>query len=92
MLPGERTEGMKKIKKANVASVDALYGIDFSGNIIPHSWYETIQTESGKPDMNAITILSEILYWHRPRESCGDGDSGETVLVKRFGKDMLQLS
>ena len=83
---------MKKIKKTGIASVDALYGIDFTGNTVPHSWYGTIQTEKGKPDMNAIAILSEILYWHRPRESCGDGDSGETVLVKRFGKDMLQLS
>lgn len=83
---------MKKIKKTGIASVDALYGIDFTGNTIPHSWYGTIQTEKGKPDMNAIAILSEILYWHRPRESCEDGDSGETVLVKRFGKDMLQLS
>lgn len=83
---------MKKVRKTGIASVDAIYGIDFTGNIIPHSWYGTIQTEKGKPDMNAIAILSEILYWHRPRESCGDGDSGEAVLVKRFGKDMLQLS
>ena len=83
---------MKKVKKTGIASVDALFGIDFTGNIIPHSWYGTIQTEKGKPDMNAIAILSEILYWHRPRESCGDGDSGEIVLEKRFGKDMLQLS
>ena len=91
-LPGERTETMKKVKKINIASVDALYGIAFTGNIIPHSWYATIHTEKDKPDMNAITILSEILYWHRPRESCEDGDSGEIVLSKRFGKDLLQLS
>ena len=92
MLPGERTEEMKKIRKTTIASVDALYNVEFSGNIIPHTWYGTIQTEKGKPDMNAIAILSEILYWHRPRESCGDGDSGETVLEKRFASDMLQLS
>lgn len=83
---------MKKITKTGIASVDALYGIDFTGNIIPHSWYGTILTDKGKPDMNAIVILSEILYWHRPRECCGDGDSGEILLSKRFGKDMLQLS
>ena len=83
---------MKKLNKTGIASVDALYGIDFKGNIIPHSWYATIQTEKGKPDMNAIAILSEILYWHRPRESCGDRDSEEIFLVQRFGKDMLQLS
>ena len=83
---------MKKTKKTGITSVDALYGINFTGNIIPHSWYGSIQTEKGKPDMNAIAILSEILYWHRPRESCGDGDSGERVLEKRFASDMLQLS
>lgn len=83
---------MKKITKTGIASVDALYGIDFTGNIIPQSWYGTILTDKGKPDMNAIVILSEILYWHRPRECCGDGDSGEILLSKRFGKDMLQLS
>ncbi len=83
---------MKKITKTGIASVDALYGIDFTGNIIPHSWYGTILTDKGKPDMNAIVILSEILYWHRPRECCGDGDSDEILLLKRFGKDMLQLS
>lgn len=83
---------MKKIKKTGIASVDALYNVDFTGNIIPHSWYGTIQTDKGKPDMNAIAILSEILYWHRPRESCDDGASGEIVLAKRFSRDMLQLS
>lgn len=89
---GRKVIEMKTIKKSGIASVDALYGINFTGNIIPHAWYGTIQTEKGKPDMNAIAILSEILYWHRPRESCGDGDSGETVLEKRFVRDMLQLS
>ena len=83
---------MENIRKTNIASVDALYNIDFSGNIIPCSWFDVILTGSGKPDMNAIVILSEILYWHKPRESCGDGDNGEIVLEKRFDADMLQLS
>ncbi len=39
-----------------------------TGNIIPHSWYSQIVTEAGKPDHNAIAILSEIVYWYRPRE------------------------
>lgn len=70
---------MKKIIKTGIASVDALYGIDFTGNVIPHSWYGTIVTESGKPDYKAIIILAEILYWHRPREPCGDEAAGEIV-------------
>ena len=34
------------------------------GNIIPHSWYGEIVSDSGNTDFNAITILSEIVYWY----------------------------
>lgn len=81
-----------QVSKTGVRSVDALYGVNFTGNIIPHSWYSTIQTEKGKPDLKAITILSEILYWHRPREECDESDAGGIRLVKRFKADLLQLS
>ncbi len=43
-----------------------------SGNIIPHSWYGEIVSDSGNTDFNAITILSEIVYWYRPSK---DGTS-----------------
>ena len=39
---------------------------DFTGNTIPHSWYTQITSESGRPDHNAISIFSEIIYWYRP--------------------------
>lgn len=81
-----------QVSKTGVSSVDALYGVNFTGNIIPHSWYSTIQTEKGRPDLKAITILSEILYWHRPREECDESDAGGVRLVKRFKADLLQLS
>ena len=81
-----------QIRKTGVRSVDALYGVDFIGNIIPNSWYSTIQTEAGKPDLTAITVLSEIMYWHRPREECEESDAGGIKLSKRFNADMLQLS
>ena len=81
-----------QVSKTGVRSVDALYGMDFTGNIIPHSWYSTIQTKTGKPDLTAITILSEILYWHRPREECDESDAGGIKLHKRFKADLLQLS
>lgn len=87
-----KIQNMKKIRKTGIASVDALYNINITGNIIPHTWYQTILTKTGKPDMKAMAILSEILYWHRPRESCGDGDPGEIVLEKKFEADKLQLS
>lgn len=81
-----------QVSKTGVRSVDDLYGVDFKGNIIPHSWYSTIQTKAGKPDLTAITILSEILYWHRPREECDESDAGGVKLFKRFKADLLQLS
>jgi len=81
-----------QVSKTGVKSVDNLYGMSFTGNIIPHTWYSTIQTESGKPDLVAITILSEILYWHRPREECDESDAGGVKLCKRFKADLLQLS
>ena len=40
--------------------------LSFSGNIIPHAWYTQITSESGRPDHNAISIFSEIIYWYRP--------------------------
>jgi hypothetical protein len=39
--------------------------INFTGNIIPHSWYHKIINSRGQPDSNAIIILAEIVYWYR---------------------------
>ncbi len=46
------------------------------GNIIPHAWYSEIVTETGKPDLNAIPILSEIVYWYRPSKDGASKFSG----------------
>ena len=81
-----------QVIQTGIRSVDALYGVDFTGNVVPHAWYSAIQTESGKPDMVAITILSEILYWHRPREECDESDPETIVISKRFKADLLQIS
>lgn len=81
-----------KVNTTGVKSVDDLHGVAFTGNIIPHSWYKAIRMEDGKPDFTAITILGEILYWHRPREECGDDESGGVTLRKKFKADLLQLS
>ncbi|MBR0340866.1 MAG: hypothetical protein IJH64_01175 [Oscillospiraceae bacterium] len=81
-----------KVNKTGIRSVDDLHGVAFTGNIIPHSWYKAIRMEDGKPDFTAITILGEILYWHRPREECGDDESEGVTLRKKFKADLLQLS
>ena len=81
-----------KVIKTGVNSVDELYGVDFTGNVIPHSWFKAIQTENGRPDLAAIVILAEILYWHRPTIERAADDDAEVVLRKKFHADLLQMS
>ncbi|MCC8369346.1 MAG: hypothetical protein LN573_04715 [Rickettsia endosymbiont of Oxypoda opaca] len=68
-----------------------------SGNFIPHQWYHIITTKfvttkgNSRPDNNAITILSEIVYWHRLRASAfSELDSKEPEV--RFIGDAWQTS
>lgn len=35
------------------------------GNIVPHWWYKEIRAAGDKPDLVAITILSELYFLHR---------------------------
>ena len=81
-----------KVIKTGVESVDDLYGVEFTGNMIPHSWYAAIQTENGRPDLAAIVILAEILYWHRPTVERTADDAAVIVLKKKFHADLLQMS
>jgi hypothetical protein len=60
--------------------------IDFIGNIVPHKWYSQIKFSNGKPDLIAITLLSEIVYWYRPRHNDG------SLSQKKFKADILQKS
>lgn len=41
--------------------VEQIGKINFEGNIIPANWYKHITFQSGKPNLNAIIILSEII-------------------------------
>ena len=72
------------------AAVAEIGKIHFEGNIIPHPWYQQIVLDSGKPDLPAITILAEIIYWYRPFQTL-DQD-GKPYLRKHFNGDMFQCS
>ncbi len=52
--------------------------MNFSGNIIPNSWFRTLCDKSGHPYMNAIVILTDIRYWYTPTE-IRDEKSGRTT-------------
>ena len=63
--------------------------IHFTGNIIPHQWYQHLRLSSG-PDMPAILLLAEIVYWYRPYQILTH--DGRPMLRKHFDGDMFQAS
>lgn len=72
--------------------VDMVGRISITGNIIPQIWYKTIIHPSGKPYLEAIVILSDIVYWYRPTE-VRDERTGEVIAYrKKFKADLLQRS
>ena len=82
---------MESYSTGNI-TVDQVGKINFIGNVIPHTWYKTILRENGKPNVNAIIILSDIVYWYRPKE-VRDEYSGQLIgFEKKFKADALQRS
>jgi len=78
--------------------VKAVGAINFQGNIIPHLWYRTLRAShnkldpNGKPQLAAIVVLSELVYWYRPRVQL-DPQTGQIVSIhKRFPDDKLRRS
>src|SRR5699024_11602837 len=73
-------------------TVDQMSRLHISGNIIPVTWFKTIRKATGKPNLNAIIILADIVYWYRPVE-IRDELTGELIgLRKKFHSDILQRS
>lgn len=72
--------------------VDALWGVNISGNVIPANWYRTIVRESGKAHLLAINILADIVYWFRPVEVRDEATGYLLGLRRKFKGDALQKS
>ena len=72
------------------AAVIEIGKIHFEGNVIPHPWYQHIALPSGKPDLPAIIILAEIVYWYRPYQTLDH--HGKPLLRKRFDGDLFQCT
>lgn len=72
--------------------VDENAKLCISGNVIPQMWYRTIIRENGKPNLTAIIILADIVYWYKPTE-IRDESTGQVIAVKKkFKSDLLQRS
>lgn len=72
------------------SQVDAITSLNITGNVIPNTWWSRITMPNGKPDCNAVVILSEIVYWYRAR-IVRDESTGRVLRAeKRFKADKLQ--
>lgn len=74
------------------AIVDENARLNISGNIIPQAWYQTVVRESGKPNLTAIVILADIVYWYKPAEIRDESTGQVVALKKKFKADLLQRS
>lgn len=83
---------MQKEFSSGNKTVDKLYNVNFFGNIVPVNWYKTIVSDSGKPQLAAICILSDIVYWYRPTVERDEKTGIEIGLRKKFSDDLLQRS
>lgn len=79
---------MKK-KNQPTSTVEKISRMNFTGNIIPHSWYENIRTEAGKVDLAGCVILADIVYWYTWSEE-KDEYTGDVSYYRKFYADKLQ--
>jgi len=68
-----------------------IYPPILTGNITPHDWYEKFTNSRGRPDLSLISILSEIVYWYRPKK-VKDNQTGNVIYVNKFLGDAWQTS
>lgn len=86
----EVAAGMKNAFETGNPAVDRMSRLQITGNVIPVAWFKTIRKATGKPNLNAIIILADIVYWYRPVE-VRDEATGQLIgLRKRFSADLLQ--
>ena len=71
-------------------TVDRMCRLQFTGNVIPSTWYHTIKKGTGKPNLNAIIILADIVYWYRPVEIRDESTGQLCGFKKKFQADILQ--
>lgn len=68
-----------------------LQELDLQGNVIPHNWFNALKMENGSPDYQSIILLSEIVYWYRPKVKFDD-DGIAIGYTKKYKEDILQKS
>ena len=72
--------------------VEAISRLHLEGNVIPHTWFQHIRTPAGHPDVLAIMILSDVVYWYRWRDLRDEATGAVVGYARRFKGDRLQRS
>lgn len=72
--------------------VDRVGKLNISGNVIPPIWFQTVLSDTGKPNMLACLVLSDITYWYRPSEVRDEVTGKFLGYKKKFRSDLLQRS
>ena len=82
----------------NMAYLSKINKIDYTklsqkfiGNIISNEWYEKFTNSRGRPDLSLISVLSEIVYWYRPKR-IKDNQTGDITYINKFLGDDWQTS
>lgn len=76
--------------RSNNEIVDQMLEISITGNVVPQIWFKTLVDEKDRPQLLAIIILADIVYWYRPVE-VRDEQTGKLVgYKKKFKGDLLQ--
>jgi len=71
-----------------------MTALQLTGNVTPPTWFKTItyRTKRGRyPHLLAVNILSEIVYWYRPKVIRNEAGA-VTGYEKRFKGNMLERS
>jgi hypothetical protein len=83
---------MKQTTNYNTTeAVKQIGTMEFTGNVIPHAWYQNnlLKLENGRSNLLAITILSDIIYWYRPTIVIDEGTGHIKSVNKKFQHEKL---
>ena len=78
--------------KMQSQAVKQMGQIEITGNVIPPEWFQQLTLSNGKPNLPAIIILSDLVYWYKPTK-LRDEETGRPLPPKqKFKADKLQRS
>lgn len=80
-------------KNSVTQEVAQVGAINFGpGNLIPNTWYKHLKLDSGKVNLPAVTILSEIVWWYRPKVERDEATGLNSGNYRKFKGDKLQMT